>query len=430
MFSINDFLDKIRRAPYEPRFYGRIPGSHVLDQEITTHIIEPKKSYFEVRLSEMFLRDKRQYWTTYIPFVVVLTEFLHDHETAQASREALPFLVTNHLLGNVEKYVGDDHVEYRNTRVAGPLPYMGDDVDFFVALYGARGSDVSERLFDFLGSVVGLVDAGGLSSYLNIARNLKESLASLLNISGTQYRMGKRDSFTDRPGDPKQFKEGYIAYINCPAHDVKKEELWVREHSLLMGPREDPEPFRAHDYCLIRIDERKDRNHESLPFHRLWKQVEELIRLGHYAEADVFFRHLVREVAKCPDLTKQHRIHLPLIYKADFEAAIDQENELRGAIPKDLPATRGPRTGLSPKAVLQRTASIAKKARMPEAVQDSLWKVSQVWDDIPHLKNRPKEFRLTGDILNAQLEALARMTDIPDQNPEDLPRALAIEMAG
>ncbi len=400
----------------------------MLDEEITSNIIEPKKSYFEVRLSEMFLRDKRQYWSTYIPFVVVLTEFLHDRQAMEAGREALPFLVTNHLLGQAEQYVGEDRVEYRNARVAGPLPYMGDDVDLFVALYGARGSDVSDKLFQFLGSVVGAVDAGGLSAYLNIARNLKESIFSLLDIAGTQYRLGTRDSFSDRQGDPRQFREGYLAYINCSEYEVRKEALWVKDHRLHTGTRTAHEPFRAHDYCLVRIGERKDRNHESLPFHRLWKQTEDLILQGSHAEADVIFRHLVREVARCPDLTRQHRIHLPLIYKADFEAAVDQHNKLRGPAPGGLSATRGPRTGLSPKAVLQRTASIAERARMPKPVQSSLRMISQHWNEIPHLKDRPAGFRLSGEIINAQLEAFSRIADVLDQDPEDLARALAIEM--
>ena len=122
MLLLKDFLGKIRRSKYEPRFYTRIPDDHVLDERITANVVKPRESYFEVRLSEMFLRDKRRYWAQYIPFVVVLTEVLHDHETIEATREALPFLVTNHILGPVEQHVGDDQVEYRNTRVAGPLP--------------------------------------------------------------------------------------------------------------------------------------------------------------------------------------------------------------------------------------------------------------------------------------------------------------------
>lgn len=428
MLLLKDFLDKIRRSKYEPRFYTRIPDDHVLDERITANVVKPRESYFEVRLSEMFLRDKRRYWAQYIPFVVVLTEVLHDHETIEATREALPFLVTNHILGPVEQHVGDDQVEYRNTRVAGPLPYMGDDVDLFVALYGAKTSDVSENLFEFLGNVVSVVDVGGFSTYLSVARNLKDSLSSLLNIDGTKYRLGNRNSFTDREGNPRQFKECYLAYINCPEKDVKKEELWVEDDRLRIGTRKSHEAFSKYDYCLVRIDERKDRNHESLPFHKLWKQTEDLIIQRRHADADVMFPYLVQAVARSPDLTKRHRINLQLVYKMDFETAIEHNNRPKGRIPAELPPTRGPRTGLTPKAVLQRIASIAKKAGMPETVENSLWEISQRWDEIPNLKDRPQGFRLSGDMLNEQLEALSKITEIPDQDPEDLARAMAIEM--
>lgn len=428
MMRLGDFLEKIKRSTNEPVFYSRIPEDHVLDEGITGNAVEPKESYFEVRLSEMFLRDRREYWARYIPFVVVLTEVLHDHEITEAKREAFPFLVTKHILSPVENHVGDEYVEYRNTRVAGPLPYMGDDVDLFVGLYGARASDVSEKLFEFLGNVLGIVDGGGLSAYLNVARNLKDSLSSLLNIDGTKYRLGTRDSFTNRAGDPGEFKECYLAYINCPEKVLKKEELWVKDHRLRIGTRQAHEAFQKYDYCLIRINEQKQRNHESLPFHKIWKQIEDWIIQGRHAEADVIFRHLVQSVARSPDLTKRHRIDLQLIYKMDFETAIEHNNKLRGKISTELPATRGPRTGLSPPAVLQRTASIVKKAGFSKKVENSFWEISRRWDEIPHLKDRTPEFRLSGVMLNEQLEALSRITEIPDQDPEGLAKALAFEM--
>jgi hypothetical protein len=428
MLLLKDFLEKIRRSTYDPTFYCRIPDDQVLDERITANVVKPKESYFEVRLSEMFLRDKREYWAQYIPFVVVLTEVLHDHETTEAKREAIPFLVTRHILGPVERQVGEDHVEYRNSRVAGPLPYMGDDVDLFVALYGARTSDVSEKLFEFLGNVVSVVDVGGFSTYLSVARKLKDSLSSLLNIDGTKFRLGTRDSFTNREGDPREFKECYLAYINCPEKDVKQKDLWIEDHRLCIGTRESHEAFRRYDYCLVRIDERKQRNYESLPFHKLWKQTEDLISLGGHKVAEVILQHLMQAVARSPDLTKRHRIDLQLIYKMDFETAIEHYNKLKGRIPTELLATRGPRTGLSPKAVFQRTASIAKKAGISQTVEDTFWAISQHWGKIPHLKDRPQGFRLSGAMLNQQLEALSKITEIRDQDPEDLAKAVALEM--
>jgi hypothetical protein len=305
---------------------------------------------------------------------------------------------------------------------------MGKDVDLFVALYGSRTSDVSEKLFEFLGNVVSVMEVGGLSAHLTVARNLKDSLSSLLNIDGTKYRLGTRDSFTDREGDPREFKECYLAYINCPENDVNKKDLRVKDHRLHIVTEESDKPFRKYDYCLVRIEERKDRNHESLPFHRIWKQAEDLVMQGRHAEADVMFWHLVQAVARSPDLTQDHRINLQLIYKMDFETAIEHYNKLRGKSPVELPATRGPRTGLSPKVVLQRTASIAKKAGISQTVENTLWEISRHWDKIPYLKDRSPGFRLTGVALNEQLAALSRITKIPDQDPEDLAKALAIEM--
>ena len=65
---------------------------------------------------------------------------------------------------------------------------------------------------------------------------------------------------------------------------------------------------------------------------------------------------------------------------------------------------------------------------MPETVENTIWEISRHWDEIPHLKDRPQNLQLSGVMINEQLEVLSRVTDIPDQNPEDLAKALAIEM--
>lgn len=430
MTTMKEYFLKIKGSAYERSFQCRIPDHQVIDEGVTTNRIKPNESYFDIHLAEIFLKDKRKYWVKYIPFVVASTELLHDNEMSEATREAIPFLLTRHILGPMEQYVGNEYVEYRNTRVAGPLPYMGDDVTFFLALYGTKSTDVTERLFEFVGKVIGVVEMGGLTPYLGVARNLKDCLSSLLNLNGTQKRLGSTDSFTDKAGDPRELRECYLAYINCPEQKVRQEELWVYDNRLYSGTRESHEPFQEYDYCLVRIDERRQRNFECLPFHRIWKQLEGLIFQGGHAEADVMFRHLAQAVAISPDLTKCHRTALQLAYKMDFETAVEHDNRLKGKLPKDLSPTRGPRTGLTPRGVLNRTAAIAERSGMSRSAGSALREMVQHWEEIPHLTDRPANFRLNDAILNDQVAALSRIAKIQEQDPEDLARVLAFEMVG
>lgn len=425
MSLIGDLIDRIRSGTQVPRFYQRIPRDHVLDRGVTSEVIEPRKSYFEVRLSEMFLHDKREYWVKFIPFAIAVTEFLCNDDTLSVHRESVPFMVNNQLLGSKEQYVENNQVEYRNTRVAGPVPYLGDDIVLFVALYRAKVGDLSEKLFGFLGNLVGFFDVGCFSTYLEIGRQVKEGLSGVLNIEkALQYRLGQHDTFTDKPDDPSEFRECYLAYINCPEKAIKTDELWVKDHRLRVGSREANEPFRDYDYCLVRIDRRTTRNYEALPFHKLWKQVEDLVGQGRHDEADALFNYLAREVARSPDLTKTHRFEVQLGYAADKETVIQQYNKLRA--PGTLAPTRGPRTGLSARAVFQKTADLAEKAGISKGVARSLLDISEHWDRIPYLKEPGEGFKLTDDILNEQVRVLSSITQIGDEDPEDLAKAFAV----
>ena len=428
MGTLKNFLNKIKSAQYEKKFYSKLDGSHVIDNGVSFNTIKPKSSYFQIRMSEVFLRDTRVYWANYIPLVVVLTEFMHENETKAAECEAIPFLLTNNMLASVEKYVKGNHIEYRNVNIAGPLPYMGDKINLFIALYGSKASDVADNLFNCLGHVINAVNGFGLSTYINMAKDLKEGLSSLLGINGTTYQMGCMDSFIEKTGDPNEFKECYLLYVNCPEGALEGKNFYIKNHRLYSGTPKNHEPFSSHDYVLVRIDEQKHCLYESLPFHRLWKRAEQCIIQERYAEADILFRQLVQEIASSPDLTKQDRINLQLIYKADFETAIEHYSNLKVNLPDHISKKRGPITGLDPKAVFQRAASIATQAGIPEVVEDSIRGILEHWDEIPYLKERPQDFKLNSKIIAQQLDVLSNISEITDQDPIELSRAMVLEM--
>ena len=423
--GITTLLQNMVRERMRPRFYGRILDDHVLDEGFSSQVFEADEGYFEIRVSEMFLRDKREYWRGFIPFTVVLSEFIYNDK-----REVVPFFVGNQLLKSIERYIEGEHVEYRNTRVVGPVPYVGDDVSLFVGLFRAQVSDLSETLFGFLENIVTAFDITTLSTYLDIARPFTVGLAGLLGMKEIEPRICTRDVFNNKPDDFSQFKECYLAYINCPEDSIHPDKLWVKENRLFSGTDKEPtKPVRKHDYCLIKIDHLPKISFTTLPFHKLWKEAYGSIHQGNYLAADRIKLSLIHQVAMSPDIITHHRHQLIQAYEANFQKAIEtHEGSGRRHSSHTSAVTRGNRGGkdLSARAVIQKTAALAERVGFSKETRKGLLEISTNWDSIPYLKDRPEDFELNEETLNEQLNELEIISKIKNPDPKALADAISV----
>lgn len=417
-------IQRLLKQPMRPRLFAMVPESHVLDNGFSSLVFEPNRGYFEIRLSEMFLRDKREYWFEYRPFTVIITDFIFDDH-----KQTVPFFVGNHLLQSGEHYIQGQNVQYLNTRVAGPIPYYGDTVSLFVGLFRAQVQDLSRTLFDFMERVVGAFDVTKVSSYLCIARALTSGLAALMGTEEMEFRLGTRNEFTDKSRDPHRFRQCYLVYVNCQEDDIMSSNLWVKDARLFVGrDGESIKPFRGYDYCLVKIDHIKRRNdYTKFAFNELWKEARKLIWQGDVVKADRALLSLAQQIAMSADLTTDDRYHLIQLYKANYE----REVELYGTfLPQSSQSsaavTRSARSGFTAKAVIQKAAVLAQNAGFPKEAENALWDISTNWDRIPHLKDRSKDFELTDALLNDQLNELESISTIENRDPKALADAIAV----
>jgi len=427
--DLDRFILKLTKTPMERKFYSRIPDNHVLDEGFSAQVFEPDKGYFQIILSEMFLRDKREYWQGFVPLSVIISDFEYDRR-----RQTIPFFVDNKLLKAVEPYVEGEHVEYYNTRVAGPIPYSGDRVSLFVGLFRIQVDNLAENLFSFLGTIVSSFDFTVLSTYLDIARPLGRGLQDLLGMKQVQLRLGTRDEFTCKPNDPHQFREGYLVYINCPENNISIDKLWVNDSRLFIGTDKKPiEPFTEYDYCLIRIEQLSARSdYTTLPFHKLWEDAKRIIYQGNHINAQWKLMELAQQLAISPDLTQDHRYHLIQVYKANFEKEVALYQQLHGFTSNHIATVsrRGTEGVLGPRESIENTARLAQEGGFPEKVVDGLlelrdnWEQINNWEQIPELKDRDKDFQLANDILNKQLKALESFSKIEKRDPKALADAI------
>jgi len=424
--ALKELIQNLLNKPTSPKLYCQVPNSNVLDANFTSKPFERDASYFEIRLLEMFLRDRIEYGSTYIPSIVALCEFLYDGE-----QRSIPFFVGNNLLKKIETYTQNEYIEFLNTRLIGPTPYLGDDVALFIGLFRVETANLFKSLFNFLENLASTFDATQISKYIDIAGICSSGLASLLGIDEMKLRIGNWDVFTSTHNDPKQFKECYLSYINCTDGKLTPNDLWIRDARLWTGPDESSlRPVRDYDYCIVRIKHLPDRDdYTKLSFHSLWKEAVELIWSEKQIEAELKMASLGQQMAVSPDLTTTHRHGLIRVYRANFEKELEayelsQFEKDKTPAPITRSAWRGD-AGMDGQTAIQRIALLTKRAGYSKDIEKGLLDISKHWDRIPYLQRRPKEFQLTDAILHEQLRQVASVSKIENPTPSELADAIA-----
>jgi hypothetical protein len=226
--------------------------------------IRRDEDYFTLRVNEMHLSANHQWHKIYDPLVLVVTEFNHAKQ-----RVTVPCVVGPNLIR--KQSAGQNPVHgslLLDTRVAGPFPYRGGDVDISISFYQVERVDhartllnVIERLSDTVGGAL------QLGMIAKTAAALLEGVEGLLGLKGTVMLTGHRLSLATSPLDP--LKTGYCAML-APPVPVDKSALAVHDRRLHIrdGAASSDAPYRSSDYVLLGIDASTSRDDEGV--HRFY----------------------------------------------------------------------------------------------------------------------------------------------------------------
>jgi hypothetical protein len=424
MMTLEQLTEMLLRSRAVRKFYTPITEDHILDVGHTPEIFEPDEAYFVLTLSEMYLRDRREYWRGFIPVCIVVSEFTYDNQ-----KQVVPFFVSNQLLSSVESLVKGQRVEYCNTTIAGPLPYVGDNVCIFVGLFRLAVSDLAKTLFGFIEQITDAFSIPGFSSYLSLAKVIAGGLPDLLGMKDVEFRFGTRDEFTSSKRKGHSFQRGYLAYINCPEKELKMEELWVEDGRLKKGSSRDSHSrYFDNDYCLVKIDHLIERDdYQSLPFYDLWGQIKGKVWDGQIERArKELLPRLAREVALSPDLIRDDRFHVQEMFKLNFECEVDSYFKITDKKSKRArSATRGSDERLTPRGKIQRTARIGND--ISKDVGTALSGISSNLERIPNLQPRTRRYQLNKQQFKEQLRAIKGISAIEKPDPNALAETLVAD---
>lgn len=281
--------------------------------------IKPRKNYFEISLTEQFLRDKREYWKEYIPLTVFLTDFIYDDK-----RSSFPFIVGPDLLKNIEQLEGNESIRYKNTRIVGPTPYRGDNVAIFSGLFRIKSKNWAAQTISLLENVAKAFDATKLTSYINIADPLLNSIENFFGMGDdTQLRIGQRREFKDPEihNTTDTFSSGYWIMLRKDQKDVDKNKFWVKDNELYYGTNKgNIKPYRENDFILFEINASDKRNdYETFDFHDHWESAREALINGELSQAEKQFRMFTVGLYNCKDIIEDQKQQLLVFYAGMFE---------------------------------------------------------------------------------------------------------------
>lgn len=299
------FWDKVQHSPTTQPTHYPIPTEH-LDKQLGQPF-KRDKHYFFVEINRIFLQYDRQFWTTYAPMALVVSEFQYDGQDT-----VVPFVVGPSMLEKDQIELPNGFM-FKDTKVAGIHPYKGDDFKLTVILYRVKRTDIAKKLLKVVENMASVLDfSQTLSTYLKIANVLVDTVGEVIGSDATnQPLIGLRQEL--RAGG--SFAPGYYALIDSPQTQIDQSKLWVRNNELLYGDTDMAPKFTDANYVLYSINQTIERDdYDKLsPIGGMWKQVKAEAtgtKPETWENAKVAMSSLYTAIVISPDLTEDHALKL------------------------------------------------------------------------------------------------------------------------
>lgn len=316
MNFIQKIIDKAKNSPTKLPTRINIPPENVSSKDKIGVSLQSDQHYFQIRINELFLKNKRNWYKEYAPMVFVVSEFTYD-----GKEETVPFVVGPQIMDKFGQSLPEDMV-FLNTRVAGLHPFKGGQITLSVILYEYKVGDYSEKILRTLESTANIFSfATAFSTYIKIAGVIFDGMESLLGLQDVNPLIGLRIQMDQ---DADDLHSGYFVLINSPEGSIDEKKLWVKNNQLHYGDSlAAAKLFREADYTLYSIlhdDDRSDLT--ALPFHQQWQHVKKEAAVpGEEAEKSALANmvSLNQSILTSPDLTEKHAFELITKFQSDLE---------------------------------------------------------------------------------------------------------------
>ena len=174
-------------SPSQPSHFLPISSDRVDDPSGIGGTLKANEDYFEIRLNELFLMNQREWFTTYDPMAVAVSESKYGGQVA-----AVPFVVGPSMLESLGNRLPQGMV-LSNTRICGPQPYRGDGVAITVLLYKLQHDDMLKKMLKLVEKTAKTLDlSGAIAVYSKIADAVLDGIDEIKGAGTALPVLGRR----------------------------------------------------------------------------------------------------------------------------------------------------------------------------------------------------------------------------------------------
>jgi hypothetical protein len=313
----------VKGRPADGTVSFSLPLEHSADGD-NAPSFKPNDVYLEVTVNQIWLSNEREYWQEFQPFLAVVTDFIHTGE-----RCSLPALLGSSQLDKSQGLIKDgDAIEFRDIRVAGPIPYEGDKVNLLITLFRVETGNWLMRTLDAVEAIATAVSAGGAWPAKPVAETIVSAVTRFRGEEKLELRCGQYRGWS-RAVDPSKPRVGdlrpmHYVLMNRPLPREEEEEkvaskFKVRNGVLCVDEGETAKPYTDHDFVLLSIEATELRDdYKSLPFYGLWLKTKDHLENGDLVPAERSWRKTLGAIYD-DRLTKPQQQSLAFEYKGYYD---------------------------------------------------------------------------------------------------------------
>lgn len=217
-----------------------------------------EETYLRLRLSRMFLKNRRELFQTKYPVVNALMRFAGIDGKVEINFVAKPEMAGD---GDVSRL--DDIVTLDQT-LLGPVLYRGGDLELMLGLYAAPADDWAQRFIGLAEGISQFIPNVALQTAVSVTSTIKTSIEDALSSDGLDLKLGL----------DKELKEndwlapGHLVMISAPDAEVDSDSMTISDGELMTR---DGKVYTDHNYIVLEIEVTTQRSDwQSLGYGRLW----------------------------------------------------------------------------------------------------------------------------------------------------------------
>ncbi|MCP4422972.1 MAG: hypothetical protein GY803_00625, partial [Chloroflexi bacterium] len=220
-----------------------------------------EETYLRLRLSRMFLKNRRELFQTKYPVVNALMRF-----AGLDGKVEINFVAKPEMAGDSDTSRLDDIVTLDQT-LLGPTLYRGGDLALMLGLYAAPADDWAQRFIGLAEGISQFIPNAALTTAVSVASSIKTSIENALASDGLDLKLGLDKELEENVW----LAPGYLVMISAPDADVDSDGLSVKDGELTTS---DGKVYTDHNYIVLEIEVSKQRSDwQSLGYGRLWNKL-------------------------------------------------------------------------------------------------------------------------------------------------------------